>query len=71
MATEFWGSQNAGDLGLKLTTAGQGRLEVMIDGEKIFDRKTDGGFPDLNKVNEMKMTIAEKIFEVDEATANS
>ena len=35
-----------------------------MDGEKIFDRKEDGGFPDLSKVNELKMTIAEKIFEV-------
>ncbi len=70
MATEFWGSQNAGDLALKLTPAGQGRLEVLVDGDKIFDRKTDGGFPDLNKVTELKMTIAEKIFEADEAMAN-
>ena len=70
MATEFWGSQNAGDLALKLTPAGHGRLEVLVDGDKIFDRKTDGGFPDLNKVTELKMAIAEKIFEADEEMAN-
>ena len=68
---EFWGSQNPGDVALKFTPSGQGRLEVLVDGEKIFDRKTDGGFPDLNKVTELKMTIAEKIFEADEAMANS
>ena len=71
MATEFWGSQSAGDLALKLTPAAQGRLEVLVDGDKIFDRKSDGGFPDLNKVTELKMAIAEKIFEVEEATATS
>jgi len=70
MATEFWGT-HAGDVALKFTPAGQGRLEVLIDGGKIFDRKTDGGFPDLNKVNELKMAIAEKIFEVEEAAAAS
>ena len=40
-----------------------------MDGEKIFDRKEDGGYPELNKVRELKMTIAEKLFEVEEATA--
>ena len=44
-------------------------MEVYLDGEKIFDRKDDGGYPDLNKVRELKMTIAEKIFEVEEAIA--
>ncbi len=42
-----------------------------MDGEKIFDRKEDGGFPDLSKVNELKMTIAEKIFQVEDALAAS
>ena len=68
---EFWGSQNAGDLALKFTPSGQGRLEVYVDGDKVFDRKTDGGFPDQNKVTELKMIIAEKIFEAEEAMASS
>ena len=54
---------------MKFTPAGQGRLEVLLDGDKIFDRKADGGFPDLNKVSDLKMAIAEKSFEVEEATA--
>ncbi len=44
-------------------------MEVYLDGERIFDRKEDGGFPDLSKVTELKMAIAEKIFEVEEAGA--
>ena len=56
-----------GDVALKMTPNGNGRLEVYLDGEKIFDRKEDGGYPDLPKVNELKMTIAEKIFETDQA----
>ena len=66
MANEFWRSDNPGDVALKLTPDGRGRLEVYLDGEKIFDRKEDG-FPDLNKVTELKMTIAEKIFEIEDA----
>ena len=66
---EFWHSENPGDVALKLTPNGAGRLEVYLDGEKIFDRKEDGGFPDLSKVNELKMTIAEKLFDIEEALA--
>ena len=50
-----------------MTPSGKGRLEVYLDGEKIFDRKEAGSFPDLGKVNELKMAIAEKLFELEEA----
>ena len=46
-------------------------MEVCVDGVKIFDRKTDGGYPDLPKVNELKMTLMEKIFEAEGAGANT
>jgi len=69
---EVWRSQNAGDIAIKLTPADRGRLEVYLDGAKIFDRKDEGGkYPDMTRVNELKMVIGDKIFEVDEATANS
>jgi methionyl-tRNA formyltransferase len=56
----------------KLTPADAGRLEVYLDGDKIFDRKDeDGVYPNLTRANELKMVIAEKIFEVDEATASA
>ncbi len=45
---------------------------MYLDGDKIFDRKDeDGVYPNLTRANELKMVIAEKIFEVDEATANA
>ena len=66
---EFWRRQAAGDIAIRLTPGGSGRLEVYLDGEKIFDRKEDGGYPNLTKVNEIYMVIAEKIYEVEEATA--
>ena len=67
MASEFYRSDAPGDISLKLTPDGKGRLEVYLDGTKIFDRKEEGAFPDLGKVNELKMTIAEKLFELEEA----
>ena len=67
MATEFFRSDAPGDVAIKMTPSNKGRLEVYLDGEKIFDRKEAGAFPDLSKVNELKMTIAEKLFELEEA----
>ena len=67
MATEFFRSDAPGDVAIKMTPSDRGRLEVYLDGEKIFDRKEDGKFPDLSRVNELKMIIAEKIFEFEEA----
>ena len=49
-----------------MTPSDRGRLEVYLDGEKVFDRK-ETGFPDLSKVNELKMTIAEKLFDLEDA----
>ena len=49
-----------------MTPSDKGRLEVYLDGDKIFDRKEEGAFPDLGKVNELKMTIAEKIFDLED-----
>ncbi len=65
----FWRSESPGDVALKLTPSDKGRLEVYLDGEKIFDRKEDGGYPNLTRVNQLKMVVAEKIFEVEEALA--
>ena len=55
-----------------MTPEGRGKLEVFLNGEKIFDRKEDEeGFPDLSKVNELKMMVAEKIFDFDAAVAGN
>ena len=67
MANEFFRSDAPGDAAIKVTPSDKGRLEVYLDGDKIFDRKEAGAFPDLGKVNELKMAIAEKIFDVEDA----
>ena len=66
---EFWRRQAVGDIAIRLTPGASGRLEVYLDGEKIFDRKEDGGYPNWPKINEIYMVIAEKIYAVEEATA--
>ena len=66
---EFWRSQDPGDIAIKLAPGDRGRLEVYLDGRKIFDRKEDGAYPNLTRVNELKWTIAEKIEEIDAAAA--
>jgi predicted Rdx family selenoprotein len=67
LATEFFRSDNPGEVAIKMTPSDKGRLEVYLDGDKIFDRKEAGAFPDLSKVNELKMAIAEKLFDLEEA----
>jgi predicted Rdx family selenoprotein len=67
LATEFFRSDAPGDVAIKMTPSDKGRLEVYLDGNKIFDRKEAGAFPDLSKVNELKMEIAEKLFELEDA----
>ena len=66
---EFWRRQAPGDIAIRLTPGDQGRLEVYLDGDKIFDRKQDGGYPNLTKVNELNMVIGEKVFAFDQAVA--
>ncbi len=36
-------------------------MEVFLDGEKIFDRKAEGIYPDLARVRKMKEKISAKI----------
>jgi predicted Rdx family selenoprotein len=61
MANEFFQAFGA-DAAIALTPTGNGRLEVYMDGEKIFDRKEEGKkFPDLTRVKQMKAVIREKL----------
>lgn len=61
MATEFWSAWGS-DLAITLTPSGDGRLEVYLDREKIFDRKAEGGkYPDLERVRALKQVIKKKM----------
>ena len=44
-----------------MTPAGDGRLEVYLNGELIYDRKqAGGGYPNYTDVGQMKMTAMER-----------
>ena len=50
------------DVAISMTPADNGRLEVYLDGDKIFDRKEeDGKYPDLARVRELRTVIQEKV----------
>ena len=61
MANEFF-RHFGPDVSLAISPRGQGIMEVFVDGERIFDKKGEGDiFPDLKRVREMRVIIAEKI----------
>ena len=61
MANEFFRAYG-GDAAISLTPGANGRFEVYLDGEKIFDRKEEGNiFPELGRVREMKNVILAKL----------
>ncbi len=69
---EFWRSQEPGDIAIKLTPADSGRLEVYLDGDKIYDVKDENRvYPNFTRVNELKMVVAERMFDLEEAAADN
>jgi predicted Rdx family selenoprotein len=61
VANEFFRAFG-GDAAISLTPGANGRFEVYLDGEKIFDRKEEGNiYPDLSVVRKMKRVIKEKL----------
>ena len=61
MANEFFSSYG-GNTAVSLTPGANGRFEVYLDGEKIFDKKAEGNaMPDLIRVRKMKQVIQAKL----------
>lgn len=57
MATEFWGEFKE-RLAITLTPALDGTLEVYIGGEKILDRKAEGGeYPEMRRIRDIRKYI--------------
>jgi len=47
---------------ITMTPTGGGILEVILDGDKIYDRKAEHGkYPDLPRVKELKQVLKEKL----------
>lgn len=61
MANEFFRAYGP-DAAITISPRGQGIMEVFLDGERIFDRKGEGGiYPDLARVRKMKERIKAKL----------
>jgi predicted Rdx family selenoprotein len=60
MANEFFRAYGP-EVAVTISPRGQGIMEVFLDGEKIFDRKAEGIYPDLARVRKMKEKISAKI----------
>jgi predicted Rdx family selenoprotein len=70
MANEFFRAFG-GDAAISLTPGANGRLEVRLDDELIFDKKTeDNKFPDLGRVRELKKVVAERLESLSTAAAD-
>ena len=65
MANEFFAAYGA-DAAISLTPGSHGRIEVYVDGEKIFDKKEEGNvFPNLARVHKMKEDIKARLESVE------
>ena len=61
MANEFFRAYGP-DAAISLTPGSNGRMEIYLDGEKIFDKKDDDNkFPDLGRIRELKTVIQAKL----------
>jgi predicted Rdx family selenoprotein len=61
MATEIWHEFEA-DAPVTLIPVGGGRLEVYANGEKLYDRKAEGGaYPEMKRVRELKREIQKRL----------
>ncbi len=61
MATEIFHDFEA-DAPVTLIPVGNGRLEVYANGEKLFDRKAEGGvYPEMKRVRQIKQEISKRL----------
>ena len=61
MATEIWHDFGE-DAPVTLIPVADGRLEVYAGGEKLFDRKAEGGaYPEMRRVREIKTEIKRRL----------
>ena len=61
MATEIW-HEFEKEAPVSLTPVADGRLEVYAAGEKIYDRKAEGGaYPDMRRVRAIKEEIRRRL----------
>jgi len=61
MATEIWHDFGE-DAPVTLIPVADGRLEVYAGGDKLYDRKAEGGaYPEMRRVREIKAQIERRL----------
>ena len=61
MATEIWHDFGE-DAPVTLIPVADGRLEVYVNGDKLYDRKAEGGaYPEMRRVREIKAEIKRRL----------
>ena len=61
MATEIFHEFEA-DAPVTLIPVASGRLELYADGQKLFDRKAEGGiYPEMKRMREIKRQVQELV----------
>jgi predicted Rdx family selenoprotein len=61
MAAEIWYELGA-NAPVTLSPVGKGNLQVVADGQVLFDRKAEGGiYPEMRRVRELKKQLWELI----------
>ena len=61
MATEFY-SVGGGDIAITVTPGDAGVLQVIVDGDTIYDKAKEGNeTPHLNRVKELKAIVQAKL----------
>ena len=61
MATEFY-SVGGGDVAITVTPGDAGVLQVIVDGDTIYDKVSEGNeTPHLNRVKELKAIVKAKL----------
>jgi predicted Rdx family selenoprotein len=63
MASEF-SAEGGKEIAITVTPGESGVLQVIVDGDKIFDKKEEGNeTPTLTRVKEMRAVIKERLAE--------
>jgi predicted Rdx family selenoprotein len=70
VANEFFRAYGP-DAAISLTPGANGRFEVYLDGDKIYDKKEeDNVFPNLARIRELKQVIQAKLETLETASAD-
>ncbi len=61
MATEIW-HEFGDEAPVTLIPVAEGRLELCANGEKLFDRKAEGGaYPEMKRVRQLQSEIERRL----------